>query len=310
MHLEIAPRKTSSAPVRSLLFRLVLPFVAGAVLLVPPSAAATPADWLARFESAYESGDADAYAALLADDFRFVFGDAENQARFPGGFTRDEELSSYTRLFRGAVGADGRVLPRAESIDVTWQDVRVLPDPEHADDPGFALVHVAAATLAIRFADGSRVRDTAPHAFWLVLVADPDDGTSGWTCRRWVERPADEELAPRLAAGDPAGGIVPAGDGALASAPLWTAWPNPLRAGQSLSFAYEVAAEGAEVSLVLYDVSGRARATLERGRRGGGRHLARWDGRDDGGVRLASGVYFLRATVGGRTERERVILLR
>jgi hypothetical protein len=33
-----------------------------------------------------------------------------------------------------------------------------------------------------------------------------------------------------------------------------------------------------------------------------GTHLLRWDGRDDGGRRVASGVYFLRVTAGERTE--------
>lgn len=306
MHLVNAQRTSSSAPVR----RILILFVTLCGLLLPRTSSATPETWLATFESTYESGDATAYAALLGDDFRFVFGDAESRERFPDGFTCEEELSSYRRLFSGAVTAEGQVLPRAASIDVTWSGVRVLPDPEHPGDEGHAVIHVAAATLAIRFADGTMVRDTAPHAFWLVLRAEKAGGDARWVCRRWVERPEDEAIAVPLAASDPAGGILPAEDGALAAAPLWTAWPNPLRAGQSLSFVYEVAADGAEVALELYDVTGRARATLERGRRPGGRHLARWDGRDDGGVRLAAGVYFLRARVGDRIERERVILLR
>jgi hypothetical protein len=306
MHLVNAQRTSSSAPVRSILILFVL--LCG--LLLPRTSSASPEDWLATFESTYESGDAAAYAALLGEDFRFVFGDAENRERFPDGFTRAEELSSYTRLFSGAVTAAGRVLPRAESIDVTWEGVRVMADPEHADDARYAVVLVRSARLAIRFADGTEAHDAAPHAFWLVLVAGDGGGGSGWICRRWVERPVDSKPAIPLAASDPAGGILPAEDGALAAAPLWTAWPNPLRAGQSLSFVYEVAVDGAEVALELFDVTGRARATFERGRRPGGRHLARWDGRNDGGGRLAAGVYFLRARVGDRIERERVILVR
>lgn len=277
----------------------------------PLLAAADPASWLARFEAAYESGDAVAYGALLADDFRFVFADSASRARFPAGFTREDELSSYTRLFRGAVTAEGVVLPRAASIDVSWDGVRVEADPAHPGDTGRAVVHVAVATLAIRFVDGTGVRDEAPHAFWLELAAGCGRDAPAWICHRWVERPDEPAVVALLADGDPAAEIVPAvGAGELATTPLWTAWPNPLHAGQALSFVYEVAEGGADVALELFDVTGRARATLDRGPRAAGRHLARWDGRSDAGVRLGAGVYFLRARVGGRVERERVILVR
>jgi flagellar hook assembly protein FlgD len=51
-------------------------------------------------------------------------------------------------------------------------------------------------------------------------------------------------------------------------------------------------------------------AAIEHGTKPAGRHVARWNGRNDAGVRAAPGVYFLRAHVGGREERSRVIVVR
>ncbi len=270
----------------------------------PVDARPEPSSWLAAFERIYESGDSAAYGALLGEDYRFVSGDADLEARFPEGFTRRDELSSYARLFRGAIAADGTPLPRALRVDVVWQDVRVLPDPEFPDDPAHALVHVGQATLAIGFADGSSMRDTAPHAFWLVLAA----GERAWICRRWVERPASEALA---GIADPPGAIVLAADAPNpALAPSWIPFPNPAPAGAGVSYAYDVAAAGEDVALELFDAAGRRVTAIERGARAAGRHVARWNGRNDAGVRVAPGVYFLWVRVGVREERSRVIVVR
>ncbi|MGH7601195.1 MAG: PKD domain-containing protein, partial [bacterium] len=49
-----------------------------------------------------------------------------------------------------------------------------------------------------------------------------------------------------------------------------------------------------KVSLVIYDVRGALIKTLESGSRIAGEHIVRWDGRDNRGERVASGVYFYR----------------
>ena len=251
------------------------------------------ASWLQDFERVYESGDSAAYARLLGADYRFVSPD-------PGivDFRRHDELASYARLFRGVTRSDGTVLPAARHVDVVFEEVDVRPDPEFPGDVAHVLVHVGRATLAIEFADGTSMRDTAPHQFWLVLAGD-----GKWVCRRWVERPAEA-----LAGG---GGADPTADSrGVALAPRGVPYPNPARSGAGVSYAYEVEAAGEEVTLDLFDAAGRRVARIDGGAKPGGRHVARWNGRNEAGARAAPGVYFLAARVGPREERSRVIVVR
>ncbi|MBD3367130.1 MAG: hypothetical protein GF405_03005 [Candidatus Eisenbacteria bacterium] len=84
--------------------------------------------------------------------------------------------------------------------------------------------------------------------------------------------------------------------------------PNPFRDATTISF--ELPQPGS-VDLCVYDVGGRRVRDLMRGERlTAGPHRVSWDGRDDGGRRVASGVYFVRADVGGRAQVRRVSLVR
>ena len=287
----------------------VLAFVFAFTPAAPSRARAAdlPLDWLAQFEIAYESGDVEAYGAFLDEDFRYVSGDEALARRFPSGFGRREELSAYRRLFVGARGEDGALLPRARRLDVAWSHATVARDPEFPDDPAHVVVRVSSATLGIAFQDGDSLADPEPHALALALVARPPGESPAWACRLWLVGRALEPLA-LAGPGVPPGGIVAADS--LAFAPAWTAIPNPSRTGAGIAYVYEVALAGERVALDLFDAAGRRVASLARGPRAAGRHVARWDGRNDAGVRAAPGVYFVRAVVGAREERSRVVVVR
>ena len=66
-------------------------------------------------------------------------------------------------------------------------------------------------------------------------------------------------------------------------------YPNPFNPETSIRF--QLPAHDA-VSLRVIDVSGRVVRTLLNGELASGQHIARWDGRDDAGELLSSGVYF------------------
>jgi hypothetical protein len=66
--------------------------------------------------------------------------------------------------------------------------------------------------------------------------------------------------------------------------------PNPFRSDVTLSFALP---EPADTSIEIYDVAGRLVRTL-RGARISGAQRVRWDGRDEGGRGVATGVYLVR----------------
>ena len=64
------------------------------------------------------------------------------------------------------------------------------------------------------------------------------------------------------------------------------------------------------VSLTLHDVSGRKVRTLLKERCPAGPHSIDWDGLDDAGRRMESGVYFYRLTAGDIRAGHRVVILK
>lgn len=82
---------------------------------------------------------------------------------------------------------------------------------------------------------------------------------------------------------------------------------NPFRPGTDLRYAVS---ERIPVTLNIYSVAGGLVRTLVRGTSYPGEHVVTWDGRDDGGMRVASGVYFARLEAGERTAARKMVLLR
>jgi flagellar hook assembly protein FlgD len=60
----------------------------------------------------------------------------------------------------------------------------------------------------------------------------------------------------------------------------------------------------------VYDVSGALVKTLVSGAVAGGRHEVRWDGRNERGEAVASGIYFAQLNSGGYKAARKMILLR
>jgi len=91
-------------------------------------------------------------------------------------------------------------------------------------------------------------------------------------------------------------------------------YPNPFNPSTILTFtvgAGDAPGSGAAlVSLRLYDVSGRAVAVLKEGRLSAGRHSVAWNGLDNAGRAVASGIYFARLRVGDRVFVRKIVLAR
>ncbi|MGD9402275.1 MAG: FlgD immunoglobulin-like domain containing protein [bacterium] len=78
---------------------------------------------------------------------------------------------------------------------------------------------------------------------------------------------------------------------------------------RELTVRYEIPA-AAQVALAVYDISGRHVATLAEGRKGAGSYRAVWDLTNARGVRLPSGVYFIRCAAEGRSSTVKALVLR
>lgn len=93
---------------------------------------------------------------------------------------------------------------------------------------------------------------------------------------------------------------------------LLPAYPNPFNARVWLP--YELAGE-APVEIRIYDLCGQRVRTLRLGSRSAGRYLdparaAWWDGRDEGGRPVASGIYFYRLQAGAAISAHRLVVLK
>lgn len=111
------------------------------------------------------------------------------------------------------------------------------------------------------------------------------------------------------------GGFWPAGvlstavpeDGAPAVSRLLLPVPNPFNPRTDLAF--DLASAG-PVSMRIYDVSGRLQRVLLDEALPAGRHTAAWDGRDDAGHTLASGIYFVQLRAPGFAAVRKAVLVR
>jgi hypothetical protein len=83
--------------------------------------------------------------------------------------------------------------------------------------------------------------------------------------------------------------------------------PNPFRDETEVAYALPVATRA---TLRVYDVSGRLVRTLVDSDMPAGVHLARWDGRDESGRPVGSGVYFFRFSTREVTKTQRLLFLR
>jgi hypothetical protein len=130
----------------------------------------------------------------------------------------------------------------------------------------------------------------------LTLTGLMSDGTqiAGSDCANFGVLPPQED-GPQAAGAEPR------------EFSLGANYPNPFNAGTVIT--YSVANDG-PVSLAVYDVLGRRVATLADGFQTAGRHGVAWNGSDDGGQPVASGMYFYRLTAGASSQTRKMVLLK
>jgi hypothetical protein len=84
-------------------------------------------------------------------------------------------------------------------------------------------------------------------------------------------------------------------------------YPNPMRFNTVIS--YQVP-QKTLVSLSVYNILGQNIRTLDSGEKPPGAYRVNWDGRDNTGGNMASGIYFYRLTAGAAALTQKLILIR
>ncbi len=200
------------------------------------------------------------------------------------------------------------------AIDFTTRPPRYVP---------FRLASFAAApsggAIALRF----EPVDERPRAGYRIYRAEPTgerrlvpDGALGGAAREFLDRSAaaGEPQTYWIGSLDPVGhetllgpfAYAPAG-GAPAVLALDAAGPNPFVGAARLAIA--IPARG-RASLRVYAVSGRLVRTLVDEEVPAGTSVLEWDGRDQGGHPLPSGIYLGRLAAGGEERELKLVLLR
>ncbi|MDH3216240.1 MAG: PQQ-dependent sugar dehydrogenase [Candidatus Krumholzibacteria bacterium] len=103
-------------------------------------------------------------------------------------------------------------------------------------------------------------------------------------------------------------GVVDEGAGVPRDVFLGQNYPNPFN--PSTVIHYEVAMSGRNVTLQIYDVTGRLVRTLVDGYETGGHRTTTWDGKDDGGQTVSTGVYFYQLNAKGFSETRKMVLIK
>jgi hypothetical protein len=189
----------------------------------------------------------------------------------------------------------GEVLAAGSPVTVAWA---------HADDIGVVQARVWLST------DSGNA--------WSLLAQGPFNQAWGWTvpagaganCRLRVQvLDAAGNLAEAVSAADFAvGGASAVGGGQLPHAPVLAQnTPNPFNPRTRISFVLPTAGDA---RLCVYDVNGRLVRTLASGWLEAGERTVIWDGDDDRGGRVASGLYFCRLSAGDRTLVRKMTLLK
>ncbi len=88
---------------------------------------------------------------------------------------------------------------------------------------------------------------------------------------------------------------------------LHTNYPNPFNPSTTIRFDLP---EAGRVRLIVYNTLGQEVRHLVNGRMEAGRHRVEWDGTNDRGVRISSGIYIYRMLYGHMIKSRKMMVLK
>jgi len=87
-------------------------------------------------------------------------------------------------------------------------------------------------------------------------------------------------------------------------------YPNPFNPVTSIQYTVNSRQRPVPTTLKVYNILGQKVRTLVDEPKGRGNHEVIWDGKDDLGKEVASGIYFYQLKVGEFTETKKMLLLK
>ncbi len=136
---------------------------------------------------------------------------------------------------------------------------------------------------------------------------DPDDADPLWyACERPVAMNAVARLTKAPLSVEELTELEPVPD----QFTLSQNYPNPFNATTTIAYLVPAGSAGNQVRLDIYDVKGRLIKTLANSPAEAGSHRVIWDGYDNSGQPVTSGLYFYRLQAGSFTEVKRLVMLK
>lgn len=134
-----------------------------------------------------------------------------------------------------------------------------------------------------------------------------DQGRCYWhqAATGWQNQPSNFMI--RTGVGDLVDATDPTQPGLVHEYNLMSNYPNPFNPETTIPFSL---AKTGDATLRIFNIAGQQVATLIDGKQVQGYHVVRWNGRDDAGVTLASGIYFARLDAGSFSQTRKLILLK
>ncbi len=134
-----------------------------------------------------------------------------------------------------------------------------------------------------------------------------DQGRCYWyqAATGWQNQPSNFMI--RTGVGDLVDAAEPPPQGLVHEYSLMSNYPNPFNPETTIPFSL---AKAGEATLRIFNIAGQQVATLIDGKQVAGYHVVRWNGRDDLGFALASGIYFARLDAGSFSQSRKLILLK
>ncbi len=219
-------------------------------------------------------------------------------------------VSSFASNFFCLSGADGSILWTRFLGNFSWS-ARAIPDITGdgredvvvaCRDDHLYVLDGSDGTVLYQYFFNSGTLQGATLAYTL-----PDMDHNGY---QEILGASDAGQLVALSGGSPPVGVAPGEDTPSRISDFYLApnYPNPFNPTTRLGFHI---AEFGFVELTIYDVTGRTVKTLVQEKLSPGRYEVQWDGTDDAGQRVASGVYLYRLVVDHRhVQTRKMVLLR
>lgn len=215
-----------------------------------------------------------------ADDHHDIF----VSATWPSGTSQQEWdiFSQFNFMFRAVTFSNGPTT--ADSFSV-----------HRAADSGFVPTNTSRIATLSAPIDHFVGQPAGPESVWYYRVTawENDQESPGSNAVRIVQSPTAVEGESDFP--------IPQ------QVTLLPNYPNPFNARTVIRYALD---KEAFVSLDIFDLLGRRVKTLFTASQKAGLHQVAWEGTDDRGRTVPSGIYFVRLTAGAQVQRGRMLLLK